>query len=49
MIDDADADADRDDGDSVFARRHHASARGDGRVLHRHLDDRLHGRRDPHL
>ena len=37
--------ADCDGGDSVFARRHPAGARADGRVLHRDLDDRLHGRR----
>ena len=32
-------------GDSVFAGRHSAGARPDGRVLHRDLDDRLHRRR----
>ena len=32
-------------GDSVLAGRHPAGARPAGRVLHRHLDDRLHRRR----
>ncbi len=36
--------ADRDDGDSVLTRRHDTGARRDGRVFHRDLDDRLHGR-----